>query len=346
MRALATLRVVKDLQPIEGADKIELAIVDGWQCVVKKDEFKVNELVVYFEIDSFIPHALAPFLSRGKEPREFEGVKGERLRTIKLRGALSQGLVLSLEHAWQHIVDPLAATEGDVTEALGIKKWERPMNPQLAGMARGNFPDFIPKTDQERIQNMFGSRQWHHHIDDDFEVTLKMDGSSCTFYIKDDHVGVCSRNLELLTDESNAHNAFVAMFNKLGMREKLQNYRVQAGGNIAIQGELWGAGINGNHEGISDIRFNMFDAYDIDRQEYLKPAVRRMLAADLGLDHVRLDDEFFTISDQTSVDWLLQDADKYSVYNKVAEGLVYKSNQRPEFSFKVINNKFLLNGGE
>lgn len=108
-RKLASIRRIADIQPIEGADAIEVATVDGWKLVVKKNEFKVGDLAVYLEIDSWVPHELAPFLSKGQEPREYNGVKGERLRTIKLRGTTSQGLLLKLENCF------------DIIEKDGIK---------------------------------------------------------------------------------------------------------------------------------------------------------------------------------------------------------------------------------
>ena len=103
MRRLATVRKIDEINPIENADAIEVATVGGWKIVVKKGEFQVGQLAVYFEIDSWIPHELAPFLSKGQEPREYEGVKGERLRTIKLRGQISQGLLLPLEPTCSNI---------------------------------------------------------------------------------------------------------------------------------------------------------------------------------------------------------------------------------------------------
>ena len=109
MRKLASIRRIADIQPIEGADAIVVATIDGWKVVVKKDEFNVGDLAVYLEIDSWVPHDLAPFLSKGNEPREYGGVKGERLRTIKLRGTTSQGLLLKLENCF------------DIIEKDGIK---------------------------------------------------------------------------------------------------------------------------------------------------------------------------------------------------------------------------------
>ena len=94
MRKLATIRKVSEIAPIIGADKICHYRVDGWWIVDSVGRYQVNDLAIYIEIDAWCPHELAPFLSKGKEPREYNGVKGERLKTVKLRGAVSQGLLL------------------------------------------------------------------------------------------------------------------------------------------------------------------------------------------------------------------------------------------------------------
>lgn len=342
-RQLATIRRVKELKPIAGADKIELAIIDGWQVVVKKGEHEVNDLVLYLEIDSWVATHLAPFLSKGeKQPKVFEGVEGNRLRSIRLRGELSQGLVLPAVVAYNEIGNPLRVfkEEEDLTEALNIKKWERPLNPQLAGQARGYFPPFIRKTNQERIQNLFHKLTdvQRSHL---YEITLKLDGSSCTFYHKDGEVGVCSRNLELKIDDSNEGNAFVKKFRQLGLEEKLK----ALGTNIAIQGELYGSGINGNWEGISDIRFAVFDIFDIDNQTYYSASARQTVVSGLGLDSVPVI-SYNTLLPFESVGDFLHYADRPSLYNSVAEGVVFKSQVNPDFSFKAINNKYLLEGGD
>jgi RNA ligase (TIGR02306 family) len=167
MRKLASIKRIQEIKLIEGADLICAYRVDGWWIVDQKEKYSVGDLVVYCEIDSFLPHTLVPFLSRGKEPREFEGVKGERLRTIRLKGQISQGLLLPVSilnivadecrsfvppDYWENAAGIRVAHEedADVTELLGILKYERPLPAQLAGQAKGNFPSFIPKTDEER----------------------------------------------------------------------------------------------------------------------------------------------------------------------------------------------------
>ena len=342
MRKLASIRRIADIQPIEGADAIEVAAVDGWKVVVKKDEFKVGDLAVYLEIDSWVPHELAPFLSKGQEPREYNGVKGERLRTVKLRGQVSQGLILSTHD--RGIFNVLAskdsallfeiAEEGmDLTEALGIQKWEAPIPAQLQGQAAGMFPtSLIPKTDQERIQNCFNDILRGDYT---YEVTMKLDGSSCTIFRWEGELRVCSRNLELKINEENKDNTFVAMALKIGDR-------IPDG--IAVQGELMGPGIQGNREGFTEHKFFVFDMFDIKKHEYFDPYSRVITCDSLGLEHVPLLGEDWKAPN--SVEEGLALAEGPSINHKIREGLVWKCNEDPSFSFKTISNQFLLKGGD
>ena len=156
-RKLATIQKISNTLPIEGRDKICLYHVNGWQVIEIIGKYEIGDLVIFLEIDSWVPNALAPFLSKGKEPREFEGIKGERLKTIRMGGVLSQGLLLPLTVLGEpHEI--FTTSDGrigaDVTEQLGILKWEKPIPAQLRGQVRGNFPLEIPKTDATRIQNV------------------------------------------------------------------------------------------------------------------------------------------------------------------------------------------------
>ena len=378
MRKLASIRRIADIQPIEGADAIEVATIDGWKVVVKKDEFKVGELAVYLEIDSWVPHELAPFLSKGSEPREYNGVKGERLRTIKLRGQVSQGLLLPVESSGSlHIIEWMCAgkslamdaidgdfnPEGfDVTDILGIKKWEAPIPAQLQGQAAGTFPtSLIPKTDQERIQNCFGEIQkrakrfstekvWNaetqtleeHPVvvpadfkEPTYEVTMKLDGSSCTIFRWEGELRVCSRNLELKINDENKDNTFVALALKIG--DKVPE-------GFAFQGEVMGPGVQGNREGFKEHEFFVFDVFDIQKHEYLSPFDRRTLCLNLDLEHVPVWSRSYKAPE--SVEEGLALAEGPSINHKIREGLVWKCNEDPSFSFKTISQKFLLAGGD
>lgn len=151
MRKMATIRKISKIAPIEGAEFIEVAEVDGWRVVVKKGEYQENTLVIFCEIDSFVPNSIAPFLTPpDKFPKEYLGVKGERLKSKKLRGVLSQGLILPLNILPQNDLEWTDPVGVDVSELLGIVKYDPPLPAQLAGQAKGNFPSLVPKTDQER----------------------------------------------------------------------------------------------------------------------------------------------------------------------------------------------------
>ena len=335
MRRMATIRKIDALTPIEGADAIECATIDGWKVVVKKCEFRAGDRAVYCEIDSWIPTEIASFLSKGKEPREFEGIRGERLRTVKLRGQLSQGLLLNLD---QVIPQTNSFVEGeDVSELLGIVKWEMPMNAQLAGMARGNFPSVIPKTDQERAQNLVGEIRAAAETGTEFEVTEKLEGSSMTVYLIDGEFGVCSRNLDLKETEV---NTFWSVARRDGIEAEMR--AIADHGDFAIQGELIGPGIQGNIYKLTQPEFRVFDVYNIQTGAYLVPHERRALIEGMGLNHVPVIsvDKDLGVG---SVEKILQWAEDISLLNPTVqrEGIVFKQ-VHGGMSFKAISNRYLL----
>lgn len=329
MRAMATVRKIAEISPIQGADLIMAYRVDGWWVVDKKDQYQVGDLVVYCEVDSWIPHDLAPFLSKGKEPRVFEGVAGERLRTVRLKGQLSQGLLLSRMAALDKIGE---IHEGmDVSNVLGIQKWEAPIPAQLAGQVRGNFPQEIPKTDQERVQNIRNFEQTHHG--ELYEVTEKLHGSSCTFYLDNDDVfHVCSRNWDLKPDENNAYWKAAIKYNVEAEMKRLGL------NGYAIQGELCGEGINGNNYKLG-LDFFVFDVYVVG-EGYASPYSRHYLTEKLGLKHVPIVDHSHHLLD--SKEGLLRQADGQShIADCKREGYVYKSHSSDN-TFKVVSNAWLL----
>jgi RNA ligase (TIGR02306 family) len=301
-------------------------------------------------------------------------VKGERLRTIRLRGQISQGLLLPVYlvndmpfiTGWYHedgIGTMVMVTEGqDVTECLNIQKWEAVLPAQLQGQAKGNFPtDLIPKTDQERIQNCFGDIQkkakrfatekvWNaetemleeHPVvlpadfkEPTYEVTLKLDGSSCTIFRWEGELRVASRNLELKINDENKDNTFVAMALKIG--DLIPD-------GVAFQGELMGPGIQGNREGFKEHKFFVFDVFVIKEHAYAGPAYRRALCKGLDFDHVPVLGTDWKAP--ASVEEGLALAEGPSIAHKIREGLVWKCNEDPGFSFKTISNQFLLKGGD
>lgn len=344
MRKLATIRRIDSLDPIEGADKIEVATVGGWKVVAQKGLYSVGDMAVYFEIDSFIPTSIAPFLTKpGQYPKVFEGVEGERLRTVKLRGQLSQGLLIPLSELCTIVPgfeDITVELEGmDVTDLLGIKKWEAPIPAQLAGQVRGAFPSEVPKTDQERVQNLTAEIAGYVRDADVWEITEKLDGSSCTFYLDlNEEFHVCSRNLDLKRDEANTLWK-VAVQNNI--EDKMRTFGLYG---HALQGELCGEGIQKNRYGLKGQQFFLFDVYDVKQGCYLKPPARRNIATRLGICHVPVTVEEFVI--EQTVEQLLQMAEARSeLASTEREGIVFK-HIGGQLSFKAISNKFLLKGGE
>ena len=334
-RKLASIQQIAEVSPIPNSDNLSHYRINGWQVVDRKDMYNAGDLVIYLEVDSWVPHELAPFLSKGKEPREFNGVKGERLRTIKLRGALSQGLILPIPEqipTFDYVYDiPTVGT--NVTELLGIQKYEKPLHASLAGMAKSNFPSFLRKTDQERVQNIDLSQL----LGQQFEVTEKLDGSSMTIYYNEGEWGVCSRNIDLKLDQEG--NTFVDMFSTL--LPQLQAGMPDDPPNFAIQGELIGGKIQGNPYKRTNFEFYVFSVYDIDNEEYHSPLAAQVTAKHFGLNYVPvLGTVTLTTTDRTK---LLSNADGTSVLaDTPREGLVYKSTTT-QSSFKVISNKWLLN---
>lgn len=352
-RKLASIRYVSEISPIEGADNIELAIVDGWQCIVKKDVFKQGDLCIYFEIDSFLPIRPEFEFLRKSSYRKIGEKEGFLVRTIRLKGEISQGLALGFDDIPPFALpfpskDPEVDVYNgyDLTEYLGIEKYEKPIPACLSGKVKGNFPSFIRKTDLERVQNIwdkikFDIKKFNKNNSKNlmFEVTLKLDGTSGTFYWNKGNFGVCSRNLELEEDENNTYWRISRKYNiKFLLRE--------LGKNIALQGEIIGEGIQGNPEGIKGQEFYLFDIWDIDSQCYLDMSEKLILLkkiSSMGF-HIPycpligiLPLELF----DGDIKKILKYADGNSLHADIREGIVFKSLVQ-DTRFKVVSNEYLL----
>lgn len=338
MRKLASIQKIKTLEPIEGADAIEKATVLGWQLVVKKNECKVGDLVVYCEIDSLLP-----------DRPEFAFLKprGMRIRTIRLRGQISQGICFPLSVL---PADFEITEDADCTEVLGIIKYEPPMPACLSGVAKGKFPSFIPKTDETRVQVL--QKLLDKYKGEKCYVTEKLDGSSATYYLKDGEFGVCSRNLELLED---AENSFWKVARQLDIENKLQSL----GKNIAIQGELIGEGIQDNKLKIRGQTVKFFNAFDIDKFEYLNFHECNQLFNTLdlptvpivSLDYDLVNDIHAIVKMATIKSKLAKDVWAEGIvirpYTEKIDLLLSIENfHNGRVSFKAINPEFLLKYGE
>ena len=338
-RKMATIRKIDSIREIPGADSIECCTLGGWNVVTRKGEFTAGELAVYCEIDSWIPHEVAPFLSRGNFPRVYNEVKGERLRTVSLRKQISQGLLLPLSTLT--MIESELFEGLDVSFPLGIVKYEAPVPAALQGEVKGMFPSRIPKTDQERVQNLSVELEEWKAAKLTWEVTEKLDGSSMTVYMIDGEVGVCSRNLDL---KPNPDNSLWAT----AYRNEIDVKLIQSLSNLAIQGELVGNGIQGNMYKMRDQEFYVYDIYDIDAGRYFTPAERVAYCKAWDIKHVPVFKSDFMLTTETVAD-LLQMAEGKSVMGTIAgperEGIVFKQ-VNGGMTFKAISNKYLLKSAD
>lgn len=363
MRKLVTIRKITNIVPIENCDNIALAVVDGWTVIIKKSEFSIGDSCVFFEIDSFLP--LEPRYEFLKKTTKFDGKEGYRIKTMKMKGVLSQGLALPLS-----MFPEVSTNDDDVTAKLNVIKFdlEQFYGANTAGPRErkyGSFPTFIPKTDQPRIQNM--THMFLTHKNTTFEETLKLDGSSMTCYkipnkptlfqrvlsffgkqLPTHKFGVCSRNVDLKPSDNKvqvfdnfgkksvyAQSDFWATAIKMDIENKLPI-------GYAIQGELIGPSIQANHEKVSSLDYFVFDVYDINKKQYLTPEARREFCKQYNIQHVPVTNPNATPL-QMTLEELLAHVDTESMNpGTVSEGRVYKSNSYPTMSFKVINNKYLL----
>lgn len=359
MRKLARLVTIEKLTPIPGADVIETAHIGGWCSVVQRGDFAPGDRAVYFEVDSFLPsgNPAWQFLI-DLSTREFGGVRGHVLRTITCRKQLSQGLALPMSCFSQPEVHT-AEVGQDLSELLGIVQYERPIPPDLAGEVRGGFPGLVPKTDQERIQNLASEvAQW---AQDGvvWEVTEKLEGASCTVVNLDGELHVCSRRLDL---RETPRNTFWQVVRATDLEQRLA--RAYPHQLLALQGEMVGPGVEENIYKLTKHALYLYDIYDVQAGRYFTPAERREALLRLNdvdpvawatltgqeqverargwvVKHVPvLGQVALPVTD--TVEQLLASADGLSqLFARPREGLVFKA-VAGGHSFKAISNKYLL----
>lgn len=292
-RKLVTLKEITDIQPIEGADKIEVASIGGWKVVVKKDEYYIGQRVFYAEVDSMLPLDRGYFaFLRDRGVKVQDGKEYHRLKTAKLRGQISQGIIFphSIIQAnpkarWDENGYPISKDldgndcspyldpddvcdkeldifenhEGDFSEYFGVVKYDPPMPEELRGKCKP-WPSFIEKTDEERIQNLPGLLD---ELDpDDWYATEKIDGTSTTLFMKRDEEsnlkkGVCSRNYELEEVEG---NLYWRLAKSSGLFDVMEQYMSKNPETkvLAFQGESFGVGIQGNPLGMKDQKILLY----------------------------------------------------------------------------------------
>jgi len=365
MRKLATLQTVDKITPIDGADRIVVAQILGWQAIIQKDEFKVGDTVIYCEVDSILP-----------ERKEFEFLrkccysskwKGFRIRTIKLRGIISQGIVFStdiLPNKKKLIIDT------DVTKLLDIRKWEKiapatkeqppkrlwkRIKWEIKKLFRKNttkqqrlFPqELISKTDEPRVQNL--TKKLPNYKDVLMYTTEKVEGQSATYGIIGSKFYVCSRNRHLIKQNTSNWWDIAIVYN---IKERLLEIKKLLDINIVIQGEIIGPGIQGNLYELNTKQLRIFNIYDRDQKTYISPVTQTKLWIKclelLQIEAVPLLDT--NVKYKTVEEWIEYSKGISKINSKkLREGVVIRSvTHSPTnaignmFSFKAINPEYLL----
>lgn len=350
VRKLATIAKIVNVEPIEGADAIEVVTIRGWKVVTKKNEFVTGDLCVYCEIDSVLP---------GIEEFEFLRNKKFRIKTIKLRGQVSQGIAFPLSVLESTTggklkngklvlkqrsgVNQIPLTDGfDVTGLMGVIKYNPKIPACLEGKKKGSFPSHSIKTDEERIQNLtndYEELKLHKYF-----ATEKLDGSSMTCYLKDDIFGVTSRNMDLI---ETLDNTFWKVARELKIEEKMRAYAKTKGlRNFNIQGELIGESIQKNKYKLSGQTVRFFRSFNIDEFEFFDYEIFIDMIKDMDLNTVPV---LGIVELPDTVDELLKFVEGKSVLTKTTEreGIVFVSTDfvkkfNGRLSFKGISNKFIL----
>lgn len=251
-RRLVTVQKVVSLRPIEGKDRIELAQVMGWWCIVRVGEFAVGDLCAFHEPDTIVEVA-RPYYAFF-EPKAKVGKY--RIQTMRMGGVLSQGLALPLTLIRQEHPDAVFTEDTDVTNLLGCTKYEPAVtfagHIKMCSGARRNWPANAPaKTDEVRIQScMRAIQEYEDHLT---YAAIKMDGSSMTLSNIEGRIQLCSRNFEIIMDED-VDGTFTLAVQRLGLADKLPY-------GYCVQGELVGPGINKNRLNLKDVDFYVFNVF-------------------------------------------------------------------------------------
>ena len=394
-RKMASVQEIEKLSPIEHSDFLETAEMKdlGWKVVVKKGEFHIGQKVVYFEIDSainvndllpcmeFLKNISQKKLYTGKIP-ESSAFYGQyvRIKTIKLRGQISQGLIISLDtiaHEFPNTPDTPAfyslPIDYDLTKLFNVEVYDRlvewydersQLGPRACCHSAGNFPCDVPKTDETRLESLMKYFHDPEMVDAEWECTEKNDGSSCTLFYRpktwpEDPMKISSRRF-ILKDDGGSDDWFDA-FKRIGLdtlKSLLQNiydmgiskergtYLLPSGHEIAIQGEMIGPKFNGNRDKNQESHFRVFRIFDITEQKFVSPETRYAICKHLGLEHVKVIETCKIFQKLHTIDEFEEYVDRKSDNGNQIEGVVFKRVDNGEISFKKVSKKYLMKNGD
>lgn len=336
MRKLASIQIISNIEPIKGADKIELATILGWKVVIKKGQFNINDKCIYIEIDSLLPNK--PEYEFLKSSCWRADVNAYRIKTIRLRGQISQGLALPLESKYNEM-----EIGTDLTDLMEIKKYEN--DELLSNDSHMAFHHEVPKTSLFRIQNIY-DKVIHNWKDKTFYITQKLDGISFTIIKENGEITLYSKDIKL-EEKNNENYIYYDCFEEFNILEKLKNVD-----NIAIQGEIIGPNCNKNHHKLSDLDFYVYSIYELNNHIFLNFNELKEKITNLGLkmtpiinDNYKLSDNNHTLDDLLNLSY----GQCLITPSVMREGLVFKliideydNDIHDRIQFKIISNEYLL----
>lgn len=332
MRHLASIQRIWKIEPIEGADRVELAHVLGWQCVVSKGQFKPMNLCVYFEIDSFLPERPCFEFLRKTSFKHSEILgDGFKVRTMKFKGQISQGLCMPLSDFIElSVLDPTDENEigVDVTGLLGVKEWEVPEKISNLGTIIGNKPPFIPTSDETRIQ-IGGEDLIKEFHGIPYYITTKMDGSSHSCGIEiDGTFHVTGHHYEYADD---GKSPFYELLKQRKIEEKMRLYMAEHDlARMVVMGEFCGPGLQNNRIGLTKPEWCIFTVMENDKRVGLAEMQKVSIA--LGNITVPIEEYGDNFDERyPTVEAVLNRADGFYSQNHRKEGIVVRPTE-PRYS--------------
>lgn len=335
MSLIVSYRTINEIRPHTNAERLEIAVIDGWQCVVGKGEFKAGDKVIYFQEGAILPE-IPPF--------EFLKDKGYRIRVIKIRGVLSSGYIVQPKSIIKYFpkLREINSETVDLSDFIPVKRYEKEVFEEGNNSENSvKWPFFIKKTGMERLQNIINEPSFlsHKEKDTSFVITEKLDGCSLTVYydfLNPEDSRVCSKNVCYDLD---AKSRFVFDAKELGILETASKMASLLNGNVILQGELCGPGIQKNQLKLDAKKFFLYQASFFENQyaslfDFVisnHPYELQIMIEDVesSLSVVPFVEER-TINSFSSVEEMISFADRSSLVNPnvIAEGVVFNELNR------------------
>jgi RNA ligase (TIGR02306 family) len=335
-RYISSLEVIENIQPIDGADNVELATILSQPVVVQKSRgFQVGDKVVFIGVDAILP---------AKPEFEFLATQNYRVKTVRVRGQVSMGVVFKPEEISEFDGFVPLVIGASLDDLIGIRKYEAPVFESCklqAGKADGRFPEHTPKTDEENIFKM----KWiiNELHGEEVVLTYKLDGTNLNQFLdKDGDFGVCSRNNRLKYEGGGDYWNSTKKYD-------VENKMRELGLTISIQSELIGPGIQRNKHALKEKEIRVHNIFDNNEGRHLDYDERLAVAEKLGLPVVPEHSRFILDKNVHTVEKLIEMATIPDLMNPLnpCEGLVLRPTKEKRIgsrfdraSVKILNPQF------